>query len=282
MGTIKGGRRENAKRILYSVSEQLTTGWLTTQISAEVFWTPNELPEGRQKVHTVDEGNGRWSDRRQTELFIPGWDSPEGHQGEGKAPEGPTASTTTQEEEGQAECVKSHLGSYGSRLTRTSELRAERSYINDSITTSSPQRRWATESNRSYPLPLTNQSSHQPQIASRTSVTAVTASEESSGKSLFPSHRTLQGTTMESSAPQESSFSGLTTPVSPSNPQESSVPQARETPWTPGSGGEVGYSPTAPLQSPRSTLSASKARSRTTKAARRLSTDRTSTKKPQG
>lgn len=107
-------------RVLHSVSEQLAGGgWVTSEILCRVTYVVS--PESRQ-VHTVEQGDGRWGDRRQTQL--PWYQKPESQQGEGKAPEA-KASPATQEAEGSQEwLVPQDAGAPRSSGSRPTSLTA--------------------------------------------------------------------------------------------------------------------------------------------------------------
>lgn len=89
MGTSKegGGGRSN-ERVLFIVSEQLTTGWLTTMIVSRSKFTSNEPPLQTRPVQSMGQGHGGWRNSRQTEL----WESqvPEVDEDEVIAPSKPT------------------------------------------------------------------------------------------------------------------------------------------------------------------------------------------------
>lgn len=91
MGTIKEGER-GAQRVLYSVSQQLDDGWLVTEVVSRVTFTPHDLPQTQRPIRSMEQGDGRGSDRRQTTLP---WYQKE-QQGGARAPEA-TAPTTAQE-----------------------------------------------------------------------------------------------------------------------------------------------------------------------------------------
>lgn len=61
-------------RVLYSVSQELGTGWLVTEVLSRVTFTPHELSQQSRQIRPMEQGHGRWSDRRQTTLP---WDSQE-------------------------------------------------------------------------------------------------------------------------------------------------------------------------------------------------------------
>lgn len=210
MAPFKEERGESPKVTRHTVGTYSTQlgdgGWLTTTIVHELSY----LPPTRKPVRTLEQGDGRWGDRRQTQLP---WFTFEDEEAT------PQAAPAPQQEAGLAWHDPDARGLYGSRSTDSTDSEArpaaeQHRSSNQESSDSLPRFRAALEA-------LTRTSSQSSSTHSPTSVNspeasptqskAHTASEESSAKSSLGSTKVATPERRrKSSQPQASSSSGRT------------------------------------------------------------------------
>lgn len=172
MGTIKEGGRgaEGIRHLMARLTGLLEASrGCFRELSSMVH---DELPPKSQAIHSLVQGDGRGGDRRQTELFIEGWDPP---------PAVPQKATTS-----SCEGVESP-GSFGSpKRTPTASGPSEssrRRYTNSTCSALPEPPPETPVSSKSRSFSMRKRASPTQELHSQTSNRAGTDSEESSGKS---------------------------------------------------------------------------------------------------
>lgn len=221
MAPFKEERGESPKVTRHTVGTYSTQlgdgGWLTTTIVHELSF----VPPTRKPVRTLEQGDGRWSDRRQTKLP---WFTFEDEEAT------PQAAPAPQQEAGLAWHDPDARGLYGSRSTDSTDLEAPREPVQQAsskVGSRDSLPRFQAELDQLTRTSSQSSSTHSPtsvnsREASPTQSKAHTASEESSAKSSLVSTKVATPERRrKSSQPQASSSSGRTStqvraPSSPS------------------------------------------------------------------